>query len=267
VSRLLKNLLLVLVCLAVLVPAALLVSGKLPYEVFIVHTGSMTPKIPSRSAVIVKKGVYHLGQVISFETPSGVVTHRLIKRTAADTLVTKGDANKTADPWTTTPAQVIGGVVAAPRMLGYWLQYLKDPAGLASLLMLIVCFWLIYSITVAIAQRSQLPQLVPAPAAESHPAASFLRPGVPLSLFADPGRERRLDVGAPIFPGLDADVARVVGHERLAAVWKPALSDPPVVFCCGHCGATFTNTDELRAHAAIHRGPRVQVRQPILSAS
>ena len=49
-SRILKNLLLVLVCLAAIVPAALLASGKLPYEIYIIHTGSMVPDIPQRSA-------------------------------------------------------------------------------------------------------------------------------------------------------------------------------------------------------------------------
>ena len=129
-SRILKDTLLVLVCLALIVPAALLASGKLPYRVYIVHTGSMTPTIPSRSAVLVEKGTYHLGQVISFRTQNGVVTHRLIKRGADGTLVTKGDANRTPDPGSLRATQVIGGVLAAPRTLGYWLQYLKNPAGI-----------------------------------------------------------------------------------------------------------------------------------------
>ena len=65
-SRIFKDALLVLLCLALIVPAALLASGRLPYQMYIVHTGSMSPTIPSRSAVIVKKGAYSLGQVIAF---------------------------------------------------------------------------------------------------------------------------------------------------------------------------------------------------------
>ena len=57
----------------------------------------------------------------------GVVTHRLVKRNADGTLVTKGDANQTADYGSLQPSQVIGGVVAAPRLVGYWLWYLKKP--------------------------------------------------------------------------------------------------------------------------------------------
>ena len=162
-SRIAKDALLVIVCLALVVPAVLLVAGKLPYEVYIVHTGSMTPTIPSKSAVLVKKGAYQLGQVISFRTQNGVVTHRLTKRDADGTLITKGDANRTVDAGSVRPSQIIGGVIAAPRMLGYWLQYLKNPAGLGSLFMIIICFWLTYSITVGLAARQQL---APAPAAE-----------------------------------------------------------------------------------------------------
>ena len=106
--------------------------------------------------MLVKKGAYHIGQVISFRTQNGVVTHRLIKRGSDGSLVTKGDANRTADPWSLRTTQVIGGVLAAPRMLGYWLQYLKNPAGVGSLAMTIICFWLFYSITVGFAERRQL---------------------------------------------------------------------------------------------------------------
>ena len=153
--KLIKNLVLVLVCLALVVPAVLLVSGKLPYKIYVIHTGSMTPTIPRDSAVIVKEGVYHVGQVISFRTQHGVVTHRVVKRNPDGTLVTKGDANQTADYGSIQPSQVIGGVVAAPQMVGYWLWYLKNPAGVASLIMAIVCLWLIYSITMAYAKRAQ----------------------------------------------------------------------------------------------------------------
>jgi signal peptidase I len=154
--KIFKNVLLIVVCLALIVPAALLASGKLPYRIYVVHTGSMVPTIPPKSAVIVKEGAYHVGQVISFETVNGVVTHRLVKRNADGTLVTKGDANQTVDPGAPLqPTQVIGGVVAAPRLVGYWLLYLKNPTGMASLIMTIVCLWLIYSLTTAYDKRAQ----------------------------------------------------------------------------------------------------------------
>jgi len=114
---------------------------------YVIRTGSMTPTIPPRSVIIVRKGVYHLGQVITFYSPNGIVSHRFVKRDSDGTIVTKGDANETADPSSTPPDKIIGGVVAAPKSIGYWLVYFQNPYGIASLVMAIVCLWLLYSIT------------------------------------------------------------------------------------------------------------------------
>jgi signal peptidase I len=118
-------------------------------RLYVVHTGSMSPTIPSRSAVIVQEGKYHLGQVISFDDSGQVVTHRFIGVNPDGSLITKGDANKTVDPWRTTRADVIGGVVSAPPQLGYWLTYLKNPAGAASVLLGVCCVALIWSIALS----------------------------------------------------------------------------------------------------------------------
>ena len=154
--KIVKNLVLFLVCAALIVPAVLLVTGKLPYKIYVVHTGSMIPTIPPKSAVIVKEGVYQVGQVISFHTVNGIVTHRLVKRNPDGTLVTKGDGNRTVDPGAPLqPSQVIGGVVAAPRLLGYFLWYLRKPAGLASAALIILCVWLMWSLAAEYAKRGQ----------------------------------------------------------------------------------------------------------------
>jgi len=115
-------------------------------RVYVVHTGSMTPTIPSKSAVLVDERSYHVGQVISFRESGAVVTHRFVGLNPDGTLITKGDANTTVDPWKTTRADVVGGVVAAPRDLGYWLIYLKKPLGAASVLFTVICIGLIWSI-------------------------------------------------------------------------------------------------------------------------
>jgi signal peptidase len=137
-----RNVTLAALCIALLVPAALIATGRAGYRVFIVSTGSMMPSISPNSVAIVERGVYRVGQTISFMTASGVVTHRLLERRADGSLVTKGDANATADPGTVSPEDVIGGVIAAPPLMGYLLIYLKDPLGVASLLLAIVCVWL-----------------------------------------------------------------------------------------------------------------------------
>ncbi|MET4702984.1 signal peptidase I [Frigoribacterium sp. UYMn621] len=125
----------------VLTAFLIVVSGVLPYRVFIVHTGSMTPTISSRSAVIVQQHVYRVGQPISFYEQGGVVTHRLVRVNADGTATTKGDANTTADPWSIKTSSIIGGVVASPPELGYWLMYLKNPFGVASVLLSAIVCW------------------------------------------------------------------------------------------------------------------------------
>jgi len=233
VSRFIKNLVLLLVCLALVVPAVLLFCGVLPYRVYVVRTGSMIPTIPPKSAVIVEKGVYRVGHVISFESPNGVVTHRLVKRQAGGTLVTKGDANRTVDPGSLPPSQVIGGVVGAPRMLGYWLMYFRNPAGLASLFMTIVCVWLIHSLTMGYTQRAKRACLV-APARQT----------VEDIAGADGQGDSRVDVAE----AAQADVAEAA--QPLAEQVALAPGQVPLIFRCSRCGATFSSTQELWAHAA-----------------
>ena len=136
------------VLVSLLVGFLVSVSGS--YKVYVVHTGSMTPTISPRSAVLVHTGHYHVGQVIAFHTSAGVVTHRLVGGVLGSSgdasLTTKGDGNKTNDPTSIKQSDVVGGVVAAPRALGYWLIYLKNPLGAGSVLFTVICIGLIWSI-------------------------------------------------------------------------------------------------------------------------
>jgi signal peptidase len=230
VARIVKNILAALICLAVVVPAVLLVTGVLPYRVFIVHTGSMSPTIPSKSAVIVKEGVFGIGQVISYRSANGVVTHRLVKRTTDGMLVTKGDANRTDDPGSVPSSAVVGGVVAAPRMLGYWLMYLKNPAGLASLFMTMVCLWLIYSTTAGYAKREQ-------------------QTGGAVAVHA-------IGTGAS---GIHVEQASVESRQ--------ATRPLPVKLRCSRCGVSLASAEKLRAHAAEHGGRTHDEREQLRAAA
>lgn len=112
------------------------------YRLYIVHTGSMGNTIPSRSAVVVHKGQYHVGQVVSFTLHGETVTHRLVSIGSDGTITTKGDANRSADPWHPSTSNIIGGVVAAPRYLGWVLVYLfRTPTGGLSVILLLLCIW------------------------------------------------------------------------------------------------------------------------------
>jgi signal peptidase I len=146
---------LIVVGVLALTTFGVIVSGVLPYRVFVVHTGSMSPTIPSTSAVIVRLGDYKVGQPISYYEQGGVITHRLEAINADGTITTKGDANTSEDPWHPRTSAIIGGVVASPAHLGYWLVYFKNPLGLGSILLAALTCWLIWSLVEQVTPAEQ----------------------------------------------------------------------------------------------------------------
>lgn len=136
------------VLLGIVTLSVLVATGTLPYKVYVIHTGSMYPTFPVKTAVIVREHRYHIGQPVSFVLEPGgtVITHRLVAINAEGMITTKGDANKTVDPWHEPKSYIIGGVVAAPPMVGYLIVFLRNPMGVASIVLSLVSFWLLWSI-------------------------------------------------------------------------------------------------------------------------
>jgi len=139
--------LLLVIPLLLLSTLVVLATGAIPYKVYVIHTGSMTPTIPPGSAVIVHEGHYQIGQVVTFTENGLTVTHRLVSINAQGLTTTKGDANATVDPWHVPKSQIVGGVVAAPRYLGYWITYLKSPLGLGSVVLVVIVLWQVWTIS------------------------------------------------------------------------------------------------------------------------
>ncbi len=121
--------------------------GAIPYKVYAVTSGSMSPTIPPKSAVVVRENDYAVGQVITFIAGDEIVTHRLISVDTDGLATTKGDGNETNDPWRIPTTQIIGGVVSAPPQLGYWMVYLKQPVGSLSVLMGILLWVQVWTLT------------------------------------------------------------------------------------------------------------------------
>jgi len=121
-------------------------AGLVPYRVYVIHTGSMRTTIPPTSIVIVREGAYRVGQPVAYRRGDGVITHRLMSIAANGTITTKGDANRTADPWHVPVSNIIGGVVASVPFVGWAVVYAQQLAGIASILLAIVCASLIWSI-------------------------------------------------------------------------------------------------------------------------
>jgi signal peptidase I len=145
--KLLKIFFVLLVPVLLLACFVVLATGAAPYKVYVIHTGSMSPTIPSGSAVLVHEGHYRVGQVITFSEDGLTVTHRLVSISSSGLTTTKGDANLTADPWHVPTSQIVGGVVFAPRYVGYVIIYLRSPLGLASVLIAALILWQIWSLT------------------------------------------------------------------------------------------------------------------------
>jgi signal peptidase len=136
-----------------MIPVVLLtlaILGALPYKLYPIHTDSMNPALPMKTLIIVEKGSYEKGDIITFNhrTLGGhneVVTHRYIGRDNNGLIVTKGDANPSPDAWPVKDEDVIGGVSLRIPQAGYWLVYMKNPAGSGSIVLLIFAVWLLFS--------------------------------------------------------------------------------------------------------------------------
>ncbi len=121
------------------------------YRIYTVRTGSMEPSYHVGDAVLVRpiKGTTVAGQVITFRPSAsvGLVTHRVVS-VDGDHIVTKGDANDTADPWSVNSSMVQGRVVSRLPDFGYVFVFLKQSMGvggliaslLATLLLWQLCF-------------------------------------------------------------------------------------------------------------------------------
>jgi signal peptidase len=113
------------------------------YRAYAVQTGSMTPTYPTGALVIDRPGdggMPAVGEVITFRTSHGLVTHRVHSITP-DGVQTKGDANRTPAAWPTKPEHVVGVVSWGAAYLGYVLVFFQQPTGVASLALLALSVW------------------------------------------------------------------------------------------------------------------------------
>jgi len=137
--RLVKRVALALLVLALVGTAgAALVLRHQGYRAYVVRTGSMAPTYPPGDLVVDAPagGRYVTGTVVTFRPHPGaqnVTTHRVHAHTSGG-LRTKGDANRTPDVEPVPRTDVVGRVVASVRHGGYVVVYLQQPAGVASVM-------------------------------------------------------------------------------------------------------------------------------------
>ena len=102
------------------------------YSVLIIASPSMTGAIEAGDAIIIKNSdFYAVGDVITYfpADESFSVTHRIV-RTEGDKFYTKGDANTSEDPDPVLIEQIAGKVAVKLNKVGYFIEWLKSPAGI-----------------------------------------------------------------------------------------------------------------------------------------
>ncbi len=132
------------------------------YRLYVVHTGSMAPTLLAGDAVLdgPPKTIYHPGEIITFrhsDLTTDLVTHSVIDLKGG-MIHTKGDANRTADVWDIRPNQVQGVVIRRFPRLGYLLIFLRQPWGIASVVVGAVAFRLLWDLVSAGKEKVKAPQ-------------------------------------------------------------------------------------------------------------
>lgn len=151
-----NSLLAVFFCLILLTALS---SYILPFswKLFVVQSGSMSPKIKTGSIILsVSRGEYRKDDIITYKNSVGVdikarnatTTHRIVDVKQADDgsllFFTKGDNNANVDPDPVTPIQIVGKVALIVPLLGYILSFTKTQTGMI-LIIVIPATLIVYS--------------------------------------------------------------------------------------------------------------------------
>lgn len=128
----------ILLIVLVVVAGLLVIPNLIGYKSFAVISGSMEPNIPVGSIVYAKEADFNeleVGDVISYRLSGDtMVTHRIQEINTDDsTVITKGDANNSADPNPIASSNIVGKVAWSVPLIGYISIYAKTPLGIAAI--------------------------------------------------------------------------------------------------------------------------------------
>ena len=102
----------------------------------VVISGSMEPEIQVNDLVIVhEEESYKVGDVITYENGSSVVTHRIVAETEQG-FTTKGDYNNAEDMYPVPVSSVVGRVVSVIPGVGTLIEYLRSPLGMTCMVLI-----------------------------------------------------------------------------------------------------------------------------------
>ena len=134
-----RSALVILSALVTLSVLAAAIPTFLGMDSFVIDGGSMRPAVPAGSLVVASRvdpAAVQAGEIVTFRhstAPSTPVTHRVVKvlREANGTvnLMTKGDANATADPEVVATDLPVSRMVFSVPWAGYVLEFSRTGAG------------------------------------------------------------------------------------------------------------------------------------------
>jgi len=110
------------------------------YKIFTVQSGSMEPEIKTGSIIVIREEEEYLkNDIVTIRVPNGegeTYTHRISEVTNEGKLITKGDANDSADPETISQEDIIGKLLFKIPLLGYLGAFLKTQIGFIFLIII-----------------------------------------------------------------------------------------------------------------------------------
>ncbi|MBR3660769.1 MAG: signal peptidase I [Bacilli bacterium] len=138
IFKFVANLLLIAVIVVLSAYFLLRVTNKI--EIYNVKTGSMEAKIHIGDYILIyKKNNYNVGDVVTYTSNNGFITHRIIKKDG-DKVVTKGDANNTEDE-TINVKIIVGKVIISGGILNVVIKYKYVLSGIVLSLYLFSCYF------------------------------------------------------------------------------------------------------------------------------
>ena len=131
---------LILVIIIVLLATYLFFRLTNRVEIYKVKTGSMEAKIHVGDYILIyRKTTYDIGDVVTYTSNNGFITHRIIKK-EGNKVVTKGDANNTPDE-TINESIIVGKVIISGGILNFVIDYKFAIAGVVLSLYLFSCYF------------------------------------------------------------------------------------------------------------------------------
>ncbi len=138
ILKFIANLLLIIAIVALSGYFLLRVTNRI--EIYNVKTGSMEAKIHVGDYILIlKKNNYDVGDVVTYTSNNGFITHRIIKKDG-DKVTTKGDANNTEDE-TISSKIIIGKVIMSGGILNIVINYKYVLSGIVLSLYLFSCYF------------------------------------------------------------------------------------------------------------------------------